>query len=48
MLALANMLWSHGWFYSAVLVYMPVQFAYVMIQNSTLLLAALFAANRRT
>ena len=45
MLTLANALWESGHFYSAVLLYLPVQVAYVLAHNFTVLLACVFAGN---
>jgi hypothetical protein len=39
-LQVANGLWNGGHFYAAVLLFMPVQIAYVMLHNITIWIAA--------
>jgi hypothetical protein len=45
MLTLANTLWANGHVYTAVILYLPVQVASVLAQNSTVLLALILGVN---
>jgi hypothetical protein len=45
MLDYCNTLWAQGYFYSAVLLYLPVQIGIVFLNNLTLYTALLIGAN---
>ena len=47
MLDYCNTLWSQGYFYTAVLLYLPVQIATVFLHNITLYIALIIGANFR-
>lgn len=46
-LAFCNVLWDHGYFYTAVIIYLPVQIGIVLVNNIQLYAVMLLGANYR-
>jgi hypothetical protein len=47
MLEYANTLWAQGYFYTAVIVYLPVQIGIVLLHNITLYFVVIMGAQVR-